>query len=232
MNLHKTNRLSLVEQVVLQIEELIESGKWPVGTKIPPEPVLMEELGVSRNTLREAIRALVHAGLLKTRQGDGTHVCSSSVLGAVLIKRIRQSTLVETLEVRHALEYQAALLAAHRRTDEDVKNISSHLNACEKAAADGDMEGYVRADLNLHLAIAEATHNGILIELYENMMEAIQLSVNSLMEITPQSDIYQETHHQMVEAIIEKDADQAVEAVNAYIKQYMKEVEQKWEERS
>ena len=66
---------------------MIESGKWGVGMRIPAEPELMNELNVSRNTLREAIRALIHAGLLKTKQGDGTYVCSSSALGAVLKKR-------------------------------------------------------------------------------------------------------------------------------------------------
>lgn len=79
--LQKTNRQTLVEQVALQMESLIESGEWGVGMRIPAEPELMTELNVSRNTLREAIRALIHAGLLKTKQGDGTYVCSSSALG-------------------------------------------------------------------------------------------------------------------------------------------------------
>ncbi|OQV39628.1 FadR/GntR family transcriptional regulator, partial [Bacillus velezensis] len=64
MEISKTSRLSLVEQVVAQIESLIQSDKWPVGTRIPPELDLMKQFDVSRNTLREAIRALVHAGLL------------------------------------------------------------------------------------------------------------------------------------------------------------------------
>lgn len=64
----------------------IENSEWQVGMRIPPEPELMEQLQVSRNTLREAIRALTYAGLLKTRQGDGTYVCSSSVLGSVIKK--------------------------------------------------------------------------------------------------------------------------------------------------
>ncbi len=64
----KTSRVSLVEQVVMQIESLIEKGHWEIGDKLPPELELMEEFDVSRNTLREAIRALVHAGLLETRQ--------------------------------------------------------------------------------------------------------------------------------------------------------------------
>ncbi|MBW7458333.1 GntR family transcriptional regulator, partial [Paenibacillus sepulcri] len=78
--LQQPTRLTLVEQVARQIEAMIESGDWAVGTRIPAEPELMTQLQVSRNTLREAIRALIHAGLLKTRQGDGTYVSSSSAL--------------------------------------------------------------------------------------------------------------------------------------------------------
>lgn len=78
--IRKTNRTHLVEQVASQIEELIEAGYWSVGDRIPSEMELIEKFDVSRNTLREAIRALVHAGLLETKQGSGTIVRSANSL--------------------------------------------------------------------------------------------------------------------------------------------------------
>src|SRR5690606_31355336 len=84
----KVGRSSLVDQVAGRMEALIDAGEWPVGERIPTEMELADQFEVSRNTLREAIRALVHAGLLQTRQGSGTYVSSSSVLEAAIRKRV------------------------------------------------------------------------------------------------------------------------------------------------
>ncbi len=211
---------SLVEQVVEQLESLIEDGAWPVGSRIPPELELIQQLDVSRNTLREAIRALVHAGLLQTRQGSGTYVCSSSALGAALNRRIQKSTLLETLEVRHALELEAARLAAVRRNNEDIAHIKSHLEICHAAAEKGDSHTYVNADIELHKAIAEASHNSILIDLYEHMSVPLQDSVHDLAKITSHTDFHHHVHRKLVEAILNQNTDQAADAVNEYISQF------------
>jgi len=221
MDIAKTNRLSLVEQIVSQIESLIESGAWAVGSRIPPELELMQQLDVSRNTLREAIRALVHAGLLQTKQGSGTYVCSSSTLGAALQKRLQKANLIEILEVRHALEREAARLASTRRNKEDLENIQTHLEACREAAEKQDSKTYVEADIQLHKAIVDAAHNSMLRDLYEQMSAPLQQSVHNLSEITGHSDFHHHVHRKLVEAIIAQNTDQAAEAVNDYIEQFM-----------
>ena len=77
-------RTGLVDQVIAQMRELVSSGEWPLGDKIPPETELVTALGVGRNTVREAVRALSHAGLLEVRQGDGTFVrATNEISGAV-----------------------------------------------------------------------------------------------------------------------------------------------------
>jgi len=214
--LRKTTRLTLVEQVALQMEGLIESGAWAVGIRIPAEPELMAELSVSRNTLREAIRALTHAGLLQTRQGDGTYVCSSSVLGAVLHKRILRSDMLQTLEVRHALEREGALLAAQRITDEEAQELLLIQERCEAAAISGDIDGYVGEDIRLHQSIMNASGNDILIELYSHIAEALHDSIISLTrrEI---GDNFLAMHRELIEAIVERNSERAVTAVHRYI---------------
>ncbi|MFB5762552.1 FadR/GntR family transcriptional regulator [Paenibacillus medicaginis] len=214
--LQKTKRLTLVEQVALQMESLIESGKWAVGMRIPAEPELMAELNVSRNTLREAIRALIHAGLLKTKQGDGTYVCSASVLGVVLQKRILRSDTLQTLEVRHALEREGAHLAAQRRTSDEANELLLQLGRWEAAAARGDMDGFVTEDIRLHQSIIVASHNEILSELYNHITEASQDLITSLTRYEAGAD-FLEMHRQLVEAIVDQDADRAVAAVHRYI---------------
>src|SRR5215468_7597999 len=84
MPLRSTERTALVPQVIEQLQAQITSGEWAVGSRIPPEPDLAAALGVGRNTLREAVLALVHAGLLERRQGSGTFVVGARELaGAV-----------------------------------------------------------------------------------------------------------------------------------------------------
>lgn len=198
------------------MEGLIESGKWEIGMRIPAEPELMAELNVSRNTLREAIRALTHAGLLKTKQGDGTYVCSSSVLGVVLQKRILRSEIQQTLEVRHALEREGALLAAQRRTSDEARELLLLLERCEGAVERGDIDGYVSGDIRLHQSVIAASHNDILIELYGHIAETLRDLILSLTR-REVGAVYLEVHRQLVEAIVRQDADRAVAAVHHYI---------------
>ncbi|MCI1591093.1 FadR/GntR family transcriptional regulator [Heyndrickxia oleronia] len=220
MEISKTSRLSLVEQVVAQMEALIESGTWPIGYRIPPELELMGQFDVSRNTLREAIRALVHAGLLQTKQGSGTYVLTSSVLGAALEKRIQKASLLETLEVRQALEREAAHLASIRRNNEDIEQLRILLKKCQTAAKQKDRKEYVLSDMLLHKAIVDATHNSILIDLYDHMTTSIQASIENLAEMTNDVDFHIDPHKRLVHAIIDQNTDQAMAAVNEYIAQF------------
>lgn len=218
MELKKAARLSLSEQVSLQLEELIETGAWPIGERIPPEPELVSQLGVSRNTVREAVRSLVHAGLLVTRQGDGTYVRAASGLDAVLQKRLKRSNLLEVLEVRYALEQEAGRLAAIRRTDADIAAIKACMERCEIAAAEQHVENYVQADMELHLAVIQASHNSVLFDLYSNMMETVRSSITGVIQQFQWGSEYAQTHRALVDKIIEQDVDGATEAVKAYIK--------------
>ncbi|MFC9599118.1 FadR/GntR family transcriptional regulator [Peribacillus butanolivorans] len=222
MTISKTNRLSLVEQVVSQIESLIESGEWKIGNQIPPEMDLIKQFDVSRNTLREAVRSLVYAGLLVTKQGKGTFVKSSSALGVAFQRRIQQSSLLETLEVRHALEREGAQLAALRRDQEDIEQMRIHIEACRKAAEAMDRKAYEEADIQLHKSIIGSSHNDLLIDLYEHMEDSLHASIHQIAEMSSDADFHLNIHCNLVDAIIEQDVNRAIETVNEYIAQFKK----------
>ncbi|WP_285769506.1 FadR/GntR family transcriptional regulator [Peribacillus sp. SI8-4] len=222
MSISKTNRLSLVEQVVSQIETLIESGEWEIGSQIPPEMDLIKQFDVSRNTLREAIRSLVYAGLLITKQGKGTFVKSSSALGVAFQRRIQQSSLFETLEVRHALERQGAQLAAIRRDQEDIEKLRFHITACQKAAEAKDIKAYEEADIQLHKSIMCSSHNALLIDLYEHMEDSVHDSIHQLAGMSSDATLHLSIHCNLVEAIIDQDVNRAIDSVNGYIAQFKK----------
>ena len=88
MTLRSPSRQTLVPQVIEQLRTQIATGEWPVGSRIPTEPDLVAALGVGRNTVREAVRALVHAGVLECRQGSGTYVTATHELTGVVARRL------------------------------------------------------------------------------------------------------------------------------------------------
>lgn len=216
LNIIKTDRTSLVDQVTDQMEKLIESGSWPLAEKIPPEMELMKQFDVSRNTLREAIRSLVHAGLLETKQGSGTIVRSSSALRSAIQRHMEKSDLIETLEVRLALEREAAQMAAERRNDEDIEILKECFAKCKKTAAEANLEDFIEADISFHKAIVEASHNRMLIDLYEYMTDALYNSVRDLRLLNAPLDLEKEIHLELYEAILDQDINRASEYVNGY----------------
>ncbi|HEY4600299.1 MAG TPA: FadR/GntR family transcriptional regulator [Cerasibacillus sp.] len=223
--LKKTKRLTLVEQVASQIEHLIESGHWEVGMKIPSEAKLMETFDVSRNTLREAIKALVHAGLLESKQGKGTIVRSSSALSVALDRRMEKMSLVDTFEVRLALEQKAAALAAERRTAADLKQLETYIENSIEAAKQRDMDAFIKTDLLFHKAIVQAADNPLLYELYEHMADAVSSSISDMMQVDSMFNYEAGIHRELLDAIRNQDSEKATTYVNEYITVLMQRLE-------
>lgn len=177
MPLASTRRTGLVDQVISQLRTQIDSGEWAVGDRIPTESELSEQLEVGRNTVREAVRALSHAGLLEIRQGAGTFVRASSELGGALRRRLERSQLRENLEVRRALEVEAARLAALRHTADDLADIDRALALRDEAWREQNMSTFVEADFTFHRAVVNATHNTLLTELYDDIAQVVYESI-------------------------------------------------------
>lgn len=222
--LKKIERLSLVEQVVKQMEQLIESGHWGIGDRLPAETQLMKEFGVSRNTLREAVGGLVHAGLLEAKQGSGTIVKSSSAFGVALHRQIEKSSIMETLEVRLALEREAAQLAAIRRDEHDIEAMTQSIELCREASLRGDIDTFLHADIQFHKAMVKASHNMMLQRIYEHITEPLRSSIEQVMR----ADDFRENgeiHHDLLEAIKMQDVQAAIRHVNTYINGFRDKIE-------
>jgi DNA-binding FadR family transcriptional regulator len=170
----RTETLSI--QVARQIEALITSGVWPVGTRIPPEKDLVTRLLVSRNTIREALRSLVHTGMLEARAGDGTYVRAPSELAVPLLRRVKRGNLAEAVEVRAGLERQAARLASERRTDAEVARMRELLGELRTAVTRDDRAVYTAVDAELHRTILGCCRNELLAEIYEHLGGALKPS--------------------------------------------------------
>lgn len=218
MTLRTARRSSLVDQVIEQLRSEITGGGWPVGAKIPPEPALAEALGVGRNTVREAVRALTHAGLLESRQGDGTYVRATSELSGAVRRRLETAELVEILEVRRGFEVEAARLAAARRTEADVAAIALALARRDAAWAAGDHDAFVEADLAFHTSVVEATHNRVLTDLYHDFSAALRASIGAAGSLLERADV---PHGPIAAAVEAGDADAATRAAHACLDQIL-----------
>ncbi|MEU2433967.1 FadR/GntR family transcriptional regulator [Streptomyces sp. NPDC007861] len=215
MALTSPRRSALSDQVIAELRNQITSGEWPVGSRIPTEPELVEQLGVARNTVREAVRALAHNGLLDIRQGSGTYVVATSELAGVMHRRFADADPRHVAEVRSTLESSAARLAAERRTGRDLKQLDALLARREEAWATGDAERFVAADTTFHLAVVAASHNEVLTGLYADLGDVLRdwLREDLGHDLRPE---YHMDHARLVEAIRAGDGDTAAAEAASY----------------
>ncbi len=209
-----TRRTNLIDLAVGRLRQQITSGAWAVGTRIPAEPELSVLIGVGRNTVREAVQSLVHAGMLERRQGSGTYVISDSELGNAMGRQIAGAHQRDVLEVRRSLEVESARLAAMRRTDAEVAELRSLRDARSAAYAAGQSERMVELDLDLHRAIARAARNPVLLALYENLQDAITENIRFNFAHPVHDD---DSHELLVQAIADGDPAAATAEIDRYL---------------
>lgn len=200
---------SLSAQLVENLRQHIASGAWPVGTRLPGEHELVEQLGVSRTTLREALGALTHLGLLEARAGDGTYVRASSELEAVLMRRAASSPRDDVFELRALLEAYGSGLAAKRRSEQDVTRLRELLVEADAVAATKSIPQIADADARFHRAVITASGNTLLAEIYEHLGHAITEMLGGLPVNEALQQEHQLLHHALVRAIEHGDETEA-----------------------
>ena len=207
---YPVQRQALVEQVIRGLQERLAGGEFAAGTRLPPEAELMAQFGVGRSTIREAVRALAHTGLIEVRQGDGTYVLASPENAEPLARRLKRARAAEVYEVRRALELGIARLAAQRRDAADLVHLR-HLLAQRGARTDaGDDAAFLDADVEFHVAVAEATKNTVLTELYRTFAVVLREALAEVV-LLPGREHRTALHEALVEAIAQQDPDAAYE---------------------
>jgi GntR family transcriptional repressor for pyruvate dehydrogenase complex len=163
--------MALTDEAIDKIKAMIVSGELRPGDRLPREADLAERLGLSRNSLREAVRALALIRVLDVRQGDGTFVTSlepSLLLDALsfVLDFHRDDTVLQFLEVRRILEPAATALAAQRMSDEDIEKLRLVAGGLGDAPS---VEALVENDLEFHRLIASGSGNTVIYSLIESL---------------------------------------------------------------
>jgi DNA-binding FadR family transcriptional regulator len=163
--------VALTDEAIEKIKQMILSGRIRPGEKLPREADLAAELGLSRNSLREAVKALSLINVLDVRQGDGTYATSlqpSLLLEALsfIVDFHRDDTVLEFLAVRRILEPAAAAMAALEMREEDRAKLGDILSSVD---VNSPVDDFVAADLEFHRTIAVGSGNSVLASLVDNM---------------------------------------------------------------
>ncbi len=205
-------RVSLAHKVREQMETLIREGQWQVGERIPAEPELTRQFGVSHNTLREAVQGLIHAGMLLARPGDGTYVIAADRLDAALDHRLRQAELSRILEARLAIEKAIVALAAQSRTDQDLDAIGQALRRCKQRTGDG-----IETDMAFHATVAAATRNPILCQIYRVISAYLSQHFTAALAERQYEPEALALHDDLLDALRRRDADAARKIVESIV---------------
>lgn len=198
---------SLVEQAVEQLRQRVTSGAWVVGQRLPTEPELAADLGISRNTVREAMRVLAFSGLVEVRQGDGSYLRTAcDPLSAV--QALSSCGLEHAREARHLLEAEAIGLAALRRTEQDLLGLREALQD-SASHFQGALDHYIRCDLMFHQRLVDAAHNPALSELYRYFSSVVAMKLERSMSQLPRKQAVFDLHAAILDAVEKQDPERA-----------------------
>lgn len=210
----------LYERIVDQIERRILAGDLKIGDQLPAERELAEQFAVSRTAVREAIKALREKGLVEIRLGRGTFVTSGAA-GAVrrslglLLKT--ENGFVNLEEVREILEPEIAALAATRISEEYITAMTEAVETMDTAL--DNVEIFVEADLDFHLALAEATQNPIIPSLMDSIIDLLREQRKRTGNVEGGLARGQYHHKKILEAVIQHDPQAARKAMQDHLQQ-------------
>ncbi|GED67228.1 GntR family transcriptional regulator [Brevibacillus reuszeri] len=180
MDLSRLAKKNHYEHITEQLKQLILSGELQPGAKLPSTKELSEQFGVGRSTTREALSALKAMGLIDIRQGGNCTVKSVPSSGQDFLPDLQnlltnKETILELLEARKSLEVSNAALASLKRDEQDLIALEQILQ--EMALHAGDEEIGERTDLLFHLTLAKATHNSIMVRLFETISAQMEIAI-------------------------------------------------------
>ena len=223
----RVKRSRVHEDIVQQMTQLIRDGKLRPGDKLPPERELAETLGVSRPTLRNALRVLEGLRMIESRQGDGTYVSQANFeqllapLAAVL--STRAFLVKDILELRQIIEPPIAEWAAVKARAEDIEELENILAVQAKKAGAG-LET-AEEDTRFHYAIAEATGNQMVVHLIDLVMSLLGEVRASWLQVPDRREVSLAGHSAILAAIKGRDQAAAAQAMKEHIKKIGQAIE-------
>ena len=218
----KTSRL--FEQIVKQVEDSILKGQLKPGDQLPAERDLAQRFGVSRTAVREAVKTLREKGMVEAYSGRGTFVTDGTSHAIrqsldLMIRINQQEGLANLAELRLVLEPEIAGLAATRIEEQLLSTMREAVVVMDRNLQDPD--AYVEADLDFHLALAEAAGNPLILSLLDSIVGLLREQRSRIFEVEGGPERGQFHHKRILAAIEQRDAEAAREAMRAHLQQVL-----------
>lgn len=186
-------------ELALWLERQITNGTWPINSQIPTEGEIATQHQVGRSTVREATRSLVNLGMLESLVGRGTFVRSKSPVNSVLASYLDKQPLTEVLELRRALEAEAAALAATHRTEEQLAALRRAVELAQNRTPTGRRAGESPGEF--HAAVFAAAHAPLLSDLYRSVLVIIRQAIDGGRLLPMPAEAQVADHQQILSAI-------------------------------
>jgi GntR family transcriptional regulator, transcriptional repressor for pyruvate dehydrogenase complex len=218
----KTSRL--YEQIVQQVEESILSGQLKPGDQLPAERDLAQSFGVSRTAVREAVKTLREKGLVEAFSGRGTFVTNGTSQAIrqsldLMIRINHQEGSAHLAELRLVLEPEIAGLAASRIEEQLLGTMRETLAIMERNLQ--DREAYIEADLDFHLALAEAAGNPLILSLLDSIVGLLREQRSRIFDVEGGPERGQYHHKRILAAVERSDPEAAREAMREHLRQVL-----------
>ena len=225
MAYQRVKQPKISDVIMEQLEAMILEGSLKPGQQLPPERELALQFEVSRPSLREALQKLSARGLIVSRQGGGSFVSES--IGSSLVDPLTElfathpEAQYDLLEFRHALEGVSAYYAALRCTEADKTRLQDCFVCLQTAHDENLFEQETRADADFHLAIAEASHNAVLLHTMRSLFTLLHKNIYANLEsVYPKRDTRERIHDQhkvLLDAIVAGDPEMARNAAHDHL---------------
>jgi GntR family transcriptional regulator, transcriptional repressor for pyruvate dehydrogenase complex len=220
----RTSRL--YELIVQQIEESVLNGTLKPGDQLPAERDLAQRLGVSRTAVREAVKTLREKGLVEAYSGRGTFVTDGTSQAArqsfdLMVKIGQQEGSPHLVELRLILEPGIAALAAERVEDEDLPAMREAVAVMDRAQR--DPEAYIEADLDFHLALAEAAANPLILSLIDSIVGLLREERMRIFKVEGGPQRSQFHHKRILDAMERRDPEMARCTMRAHLEQVLQD---------
>ncbi len=208
---------SVVDQIIDRVTKAIASGKYTAGKKLPSEFELMDELQVSRNSLREAFKILSSMGVLEIKRGDGTYVCSQinpSTFDTLVYGMIfDMSSSDELFELRQVLDEAMIKLASKKRTAEDISLLKTNIEKMQKAIEENDTKLAANLDYEFHMTILEVAGNVFLSRIAKGIYNLYFASIETILSEEERFSNAVKYHKGLLEVVKNGDVLHAEDAV-------------------
>ena len=232
MVIKPVSKKSLFEEVSEQIIQLIQEGSFKLGEKLPGENSLSDSFNVSRNSIRESLKALQLTGILTSKPGKGTYVSEKALRNIHNMELMsiieNESTLIELMETRLIIEPDLVYLATKRITDKDIKKLEAVIEKGQKALAEKNYSFDI--GMEFHMLILEISRNRILGDFMKSITDHLiaqrgKLMLKHLSEYILEVEMAE--HEKMLELIKNGEAEKAKDSMRKHIANSMQIIMEK-----